>query len=397
MEYLTLRNQHNGSTASVSCFRVEGRAAEYHLCVIPACAPSFELELSNLEESYYSALGEFGIGDQTAVFRRLFVSDYANQEVRLKRSPLVSSPHKEGPVAVSVVEQQPLPDRRVALWAYHIRDGEALDKVKENNVTAIHRPGILHLWLTSLRSTAEAPDDKSLAYLQTQQVLKELCSQVEQHEGASLQDNVIRTWIFVQNIDRTYGGMVQSRREFFAGKGLTSDTHYIASTGIEGRHADPRSLIILDAYAIIGIKKEQVHYLSAPDFLGPTHAYGVTFERGTRVSYGDRCHVFISGTASINKDGEVVHPGDVVAQTDRTAQNIGALLESVGAVSNDIASMVVYVRDSADRLPVQQILESRYPGLPYIIARGSVCRPSWLVEIECIAVVPAHNSALKPF
>ena len=397
MEYLTFKNQQDESAAQVSCFKVEGGAAEYHLCVTPPYAPSFELELSELEKFYCSTLGELGLSDETAVFRRLFVSDYANQEDLLKRSPLVSSTQKAGPVAVSIVEQPPLPERRVALWAYHIRDVEALNKVKEKNGMVIHRPGLSHLWLTSLRSTEESQDDKSSAYLQTQRILQDLCSRLKQCNGATLEDNLIRTWIFVQNIDRNYGGMVQSRREFFARSGLTSSTHYIASTGIEGRHADHRSFVILDAYAIVGIQQGQVDYLSAPDFLGPTHQYGVTFERGTRVSYGDRCHVLISGTASINNEGEVLHPGDVSAQTDRTVQNIRALLDSVGVVSNDIASMVVYVRDSADRLPVQNFLKSHYPEIPYIIARGSVCRPSWLVEIECIAVIPAHNPDWQTF
>ena len=32
-----------------------------------------------------------------------------------------------------------------------------------------------------------------------------------------------------------------------------------------------------------------------------TYEYGVTFERGTAVTYGDRRHVFIAGTASIDR------------------------------------------------------------------------------------------------
>ena len=65
----------------------------------------------------------------------------------------------------------------------------------------------------------------------------------------------------------------------------------------------------MDTYAVDGLKSEQIHYLYAPTHLNPTYEYGVSFERGTYVDYGDRRQVFISGTASINNKGEVVCPG----------------------------------------------------------------------------------------
>ncbi len=73
----------------------------------------------------------------------------------------------------------------------------------------------------------------------------------------------------------------------------------------------------MDTYAVDGLKSEQIHYLYAPTHLNPTYEYGVSFERGTYVDYGDRRQVFISGTASINNKGEVVCPGDI-EQADGT-------------------------------------------------------------------------------
>lgn len=81
-----------------------------------------------------------------------------------------------------------------------------------------------------------------------------------------------------------------------------------ALPGIGGRHADPKVTVQMDTYAVDGLKSEQIHYLYAPTHLNPTYEYGVSFERGTYVDYGDRRQVFISGTASINNKGEVVYP-----------------------------------------------------------------------------------------
>ena len=97
--------------------------------------------------------------------------------------------------------------------------------------------------------------------------------------------------------------MVKARNEVFVTQGLTPQTHYIASTGIGGRHADKQVLVQMDTYAVLGIRQEQIHYLYAPTHLNPTYEYGVSFERGTYVDYGDRRQVFISGTASINHRG----------------------------------------------------------------------------------------------
>ena len=112
-------------------------------------------------------------------------------------------------------------------------------------------------------------------------------------------------------------GMVKARAAAFEREGLNRETHYIASTAIEGRQADPNALVSMDAYAIEGIKQDQVTYLHAPTHLNRTHDYGVTFERGTAVDFADRRHVYISGTASINNKGEINTGGcDDAIETD---------------------------------------------------------------------------------
>ena len=73
----------------------------------------------------------------------------------------------------------------------------------------------------------------------------------------------------------------------------------------------------LDSYAMTGFLPEQQRYLYAPTHLNKTYEYGVTFERGTLMQYGDRNHIYISGTASINNQGEVVHVGNIILQTQR--------------------------------------------------------------------------------
>ena len=113
------------------------------------------------------------------------------------------------------------------------------------------------------------------------------------------------------------------------------------------------------------------------------------FERGTAVSYGDRKHIFLSGTASIDNKGEIVYPGDILKQTGRMMENISALLEEAGASIGDIMQAIVYLRDPADYENVQKYISTHYPELPHLIVLAPVCRPGWLIETECVAIIPA--------
>ena len=164
----------------------------------------------------------------------------------------------------------------------------------------------------------------------------------------------------------------------FFTQGLTPNTHFIASTGIGGRQQDPNVLAQMDNYAVKGISKEQVHYRYASTHLNRTSDYGVSFERGTYVDYGDRRHVFISGTASIDNKGRIVHPKDVVQQTHRMWENVEALLAEAGCSYDEVGVMVVYLRDSSDYAVVSKLYEERFPNPMSSCLLLSVGQVGWL-------------------
>ena len=228
-----------------------------------------------------------------------------------------------------------------------------------------------------------------------QQVLQELSMQVAIPGLPLFCGSMHPDLFFVRDVDVNYAGVVKGRKEEFVRLGLTEKTHYLASTGIQGQIADSRSLVLLDAYAVDGLQAEQIRFLHAPEYLNPTYEYGVTFERGTAVTYGDRKQVFISGTASIDNRGEIVYPGDIVKQTERMMENISVLLKEADATTRDITQAISYLRDMADYAVVKKYFEAHYPDLPHLIVLAPVCRPGWLIETECIAVVPTESS-FKP-
>lgn len=147
----------------------------------------------------------------------------------------------------------------------------------------------------------------------------------------------------------------------------------------------------------IAIRPEQVHYLYAPTHLNPTYEYGVSFERGTYVDYGDRRHVLVSGTASIDNRGAIVAPGDIRQQTFRMWENVEALLEEAGCTFCEVGQMIVYLRDVADYAVVKELFDERFPDVPRVLVWAPVCRPGWLIEMECMAVKPLEPNGFPDF
>ena len=161
-----------------------------------------------------------------------------------------------------------------------------------------------------------------------------------------------------------------------------------ASTGIEAQMAETSSLVSLDGLSVKGLVPEQIIRMEAPEYLCPTMDYNVTFERGINVLYGDRSHIYISGTASIDNKGEVVYPNDARKQAERTLLNIVALLNPQKATLGDMSYLIIYLRNFVDIKAVREVVDSAMPShIPRLYVKAPVCRPGWLVEIEGEAVV----------
>ena len=312
------------------------------------------------------------LGGAKPVFKRYFLSDAYNQSGEVLSLELDYSDY-----ALSVIQQSPLDGTKIALWVYLQTHVET--RALPSGLYEVRHGRYRHLWNASAHNLA-----KNSEY-QTRLLLNEYIMQLAQ-EGCRLADNCIRTWFFVNDVDNNYPGVVKARNQVFFTQDLTDDTHFIASTGIGGRQADPKVLSQMDNYAIDGLQPGQVSYLYAAHRLNRTSDYGVSFERGTCVDYGDRRHVFISGTASINNKGEIVHPGDVAAQTRHMWGNVEALLGEAGCTYDDVMQMIVYLRDIADYDTVRQLYDERFPHTPRVIVLAPVCRSGWLVEMECMAI-----------
>lgn len=135
--------------------------------------------------------------------------------------------------------------------------------------------------------------------------------------------------------------------------------------------------------------------ISAPEVLNEAYEYArpSAFSRGMRIDLNGVTILLISGTASIDEQGESVHIGDFRAQMRRTLRNITGLLAAEGATWHDIVRTTCYLRDierDYTAFNEERTAFFKEQGLDPLPASTGIqailCRPELLIEIEAIAM-----------
>lgn len=203
--------------------------------------------------------------------------------------------------------------------------------------------------------------------------------------------DVVRTWIYLPQMERDYDELNRVRTTFFERHGIE---RLPASTGIQGGVYPADRAASLDFYALRGRQPVGLELMHA-NTLNEAWSYGSSFSRGMAVTQPDRRELYVSGTASIDEAGQVVCVGDIEGQTQRLLTNIEALLEGSGATPADLVQATTYLKDAGflDTFVAGWIGRGFPADVPHNIVTADVCRPDWLCETEVVAVVPPAREA----
>ncbi|MCR5077667.1 MAG: translation initiation inhibitor [Prevotella sp.] len=338
---------------------------DHYEILAPRSRAGFACRLEELRESLAQHLTREKQEGRTLEYAKVFLSDAQNQYQQLIESELYQDCLAHA--ATTIVEQPPLDGSKISLLA----------KTTTRSDDFIFQ---------SIRLTEEETRAAS-SYVQTIMLFEKYLHSMQDRQ-VDMQTHLVRTWIYVADIDVNYAGVVKARNDIFRKYGLTVDTHFIASTGIGGYSQTRSAAVAMDFLTYPGIEETDKKYLQALDHLNPTHEYGVAFERGTCLTLPGKQVAFISGTASIDRHGHVLYLGDVERQTVRLLDNIEALLHDGGMTLHDVDYFIIYLRDPSDYPVINRYMAQRFPTLPRILVLGKVCRPEWLIEMECTATKP---------
>src|SRR5204863_1941876 len=86
----------------------------------------------------------------------------------------------------------------------------------------------------------------------------------------------------------------------------------------------------------------------------PTLAPPVGFSHGVLVTGGRL--LFLAGQTGSNAEGQIIAPGDLVAQYEQTLRNLQTVVESAGGKMQDITKLDIFIRDREDYLAQLQPL-----------------------------------------
>ena len=117
-----------------------------------------------------------------------------------------------------------------------------------------------------------------------------------------------------------------------------------------------------------------------------------TYSQAVRVETGDAVWIHVSGQIAIDREGSLVGPGDIRAQTRQVFENLKAILEANGATFADAVKIGTYLTTLDDLAGMREV-RSEYltaePPASTAVQVVALVVPDALIEIDLVAVVPA--------
>ena len=197
--------------------------------------------------------------------------------------------------------------------------------------------------------------------------------------------HVVRTWFFLDDILGWYSVFNATRTELFRERGMF-ERYVPASTGIGGKNPGGTALAICVRAMRPKLGVASVRETPSPLQCAPGD-YGSSFSRAAELTAPDMRAILVSGTASIDAQGNTMHVGDVEAQVGKTFEVVEAILESRGVGFGNVTRANAYFKHPRDArvLPPYLVRHGLPPGR-VIVSNNDVCRDALLFEIELEAV-----------
>lgn len=227
------------------------------------------------------------------------------------------------------------------------------------------------------------PDDDLKSPFDETQNIFEKSQIILSHLGCDF-SSTIRTWLFADDILAWYGDLNKARNQFFTDHNIFNNL-VPASTGIGVANFFGKSI----AVQVLAMKskngKASAKAANSP-LQCPALNYKSSFSRGLIVGTGEYKKLYISGTASIDKDGKTIFLNDTKKQLEFTMKVVKAILKDAGMDWINAVSSIAYFKYKEDFHLFDNYCRAENLKLPHIKLQADVCRDDLLFEIEMDAM-----------
>ncbi len=397
-----LTEEIKGNEFLITLRRVEGpKATELFFSCQPVGLP---LDAGKQAEAMYCAIRDLlvleGGGVESIVSETIFMRDIENDidaVRRVRQNVIAASDDRSVESALTEIEQPPLDESaslEIAVQAIlpgvsaiqkqqvHAKPGCSCCECTDAQGIRIQIKGEARLLAGGLCGSGKDASEQTHSMFELAEKLL--------HEAGMEFSDVVRTWIYLREMERDYGHLNLARREFFESRGIKPVP---ASTGIEAGMVSDQHDLCLGIYAVKAGEPPLRTVMTSPT-LNEAGEYGADFVRGMKMVETNKVALHVSGTASIDEAGRTAHVDDFEAQVDRMILNISALLENQGANFGDIVSAISYLKDPANEKRLKEkFKQAGFEGFPNVFVKAEVCRPDLLCETEVMAVLPHMHAS----
>ena len=205
------------------------------------------------------------------------------------------------------------------------------------------------------------------------------------HSANMNYQQVFRTWFYNDNILQWYDDFNLVRNDVYQKWGIF-ERLVPASTGVGGRNTTGAAIV----GGLLAVQPTSDHcrvQAVVSPLQKPALDYGSSFSRAVELVLPDHRRIFVSGTASIDPEGDTVHIGDPKAQVQLTMEVVFAILQSRNMDWADVTRALAYFKHAQDApLFAQYRNDNQIPDFPVVITENDICRDDLLFELEVDAV-----------
>jgi enamine deaminase RidA (YjgF/YER057c/UK114 family) len=367
---------------------------QLHLRVWPVNGGDIVTQLRGIYANLHGLLLEHGAGKQDVITQKVFFSDLANQVGAFQDTEVAFYRNDECDLPATTLLQQP-PCLSGALCELQARvifasGGGQVEVRTLAGVNSSATGKIVsyrdydQIFLHNLTGSHRGNESDSSAQLESALMQAEVLLA----QGNMTFEDVVRTWVYLEDAERDYAAMAQVRDGFFKSREVTCPP---LGTGIQAGVFPCERKGGLDLCAVRGRPPVRVETVQAPE-LDEAVAFGSVFAHGTTATQEDRVVAYISGGA--NSTGRDRGTFSVEGQMMRALLRIDALLNGCGGRTSDIVRATTYLGDPV-HYPIFRAISAECglsQDIPHTVCHADMSPLERLCEIEMEAVfTPPHS------